>query len=154
APPTQPETPIASDAEPAEPVPDFPTDPNDPQFWPSVNALAKSLQDQARGTDPDLRGRVDGLSNVVRRIQAGISHERDKSDFDRVVGIANKEYLSGLNLPDDYAERWLKAEVLSNPQLAEAFDGRYQSPAHERQAEHILRKAFSRMREQATRLPD
>ena len=38
-----------------------------------------------------MRGQIDNLTNAFRQVQAGIALEQDKSDFNRIIGTANKE---------------------------------------------------------------
>ncbi|MGC1761783.1 MAG: hypothetical protein WA769_02270, partial [Pseudolabrys sp.] len=131
---------------------------NDPT---AVNeALARSqnawLEAQKSGMATDLmKSRIDTLSNHLGAIHQEQAQMRDQSDFSQVVNDADKMLReAGAVVGEDFAKRWLIAESKLNPALTAAFDNRYASKDHLRQANRQVKKSMDKMLKAAKAMPD
>ena len=132
---------------------------NDPT---AVNeALARSqnawLEAQKSGMATDLmKSRIDTLSNHLGAIHQEQAQMRDQSDFSQVVNDADKMLReAGAVVGEDFAKRWLIAELKLNPALTAAFDNRYASKDHLRQANwQVKKKSMDKMLKAAKAMPD
>ena len=131
---------------------------NDPT---AVNeALARSqnawLEAQKSGMATDLmKSRIDTLSNHLGAIHQEQAQMRDQSDFSQVVNDADKMLReAGAVVGEDFAKRWLIAESKLNPALTAAFDNRYASKDHLRQANKKVKKSMDKMLKAAKAMPD
>jgi hypothetical protein len=102
-----------------------------------------------------LRANVD----VLQRGQVGIvSHferQRNVADFENVVKIGHQELKDeGITVSQERIDRWLRAEAMLNPELRKAFDERYQSGAHQRRAEKVIRNVVQKMQQEIRSEPD
>ena len=118
-------------------------------------AEADYARDQAqRAADNEARSRFDQMADAIQMLAQDRIQQQEKADFENVVKRANNEYLAGLPVPADFAERWLLAEAQLDPVLNEAWQRRYESPEKQYRAERQVEKALHRMRNAAAAIPD
>lgn len=66
-----------------------------------------------------------------------------------------EKHLEGLeHLPAEFARRWLIAEANLDPELHHAWHNRYESEDAMRVCRNTLRRSLTKMREEASRMPD
>lgn len=124
------------------------------------DALARAhnalLEAQKNGFATDLlKGRLDTLSNHLGAIQQHQAQLQDQNDFSQVVSDADRMLReAGAVVGDDFAKRWLIAESKLNPALTAAFDNRYASKDHLRQANRQVKKSMDKLLKAAKAMPD
>ena len=124
------------------------------------DALARAhnalLEAQKNGFATDLlKGRLDTLSNHLGAIQQHQAQLQDQNDFSQVVSDADRMLReAGAVVGDDFAKRWLIAESKLNPALTAAFDNRYASKDHLRQANRQVKKSKDKLLKAAKAMPD
>ncbi|MFY9881131.1 MAG: hypothetical protein WBE94_12665 [Pseudolabrys sp.] len=102
-----------------------------------------------------MKSRIDTLSNHLGAIHQEQAQMRDQSDFSQVVNDADKMLReAGAVVGEDFAKRWLIAESKLNPALTAAFDNRYASKDHLRQANRQVKKSMDKMLKAAKAMPD
>ena len=93
------------------------------------------------------------LEAFLRNHQQQADAQQERADFEEVLSEAN-DYLEGLPVAEDFAKRWLLAEVQLNPMLKEAWEYRRASPEHQAHAVKVIRRMFKDMRRSAEHTPD
>jgi hypothetical protein len=123
-----------------------------------LNDAASAFQQASVAQPPDvtaeIRGKLEPLAHAVAAVQARQEAAQNKADWDNVVRLG-KEAVAGFDhLPADFAETWLMAESIRNPQLRKAFDERYSSPEAKHWAETRFKKAMFSLYKAARSVPD
>jgi hypothetical protein len=129
---------------------------------PDLDALlndAASAYQQASVTQPpdvaaELRGKLEPLAHAVAAIRAQQEAAQNKADWENVVKHGKEAVAEFDHLPADYAETWLMAESIRNPELRKAFDNRYSSPEAKHWAESRFKKAMQNLSKAAKSFPD
>ena len=93
------------------------------------------------------------MAEAIQSLHMDRMREIERADFQNVVGKAN-EFIAGLPVSGDFAERWLIAESALDPVLNEAWQRRYDNPQAQFRAERQVEKALHRMRKAAASMPD
>jgi hypothetical protein len=132
----------------------------DSETLPTVEQLTEELSraqnelNSAHASKADAERLLHQAEAVAGQIQAAQLLQRNKADFDRIVGRANEMLSDHPNIPPDFAQRWLISESLMNPELRAAFDHAYDSAQARSVAEATVKKVLHRLRKEVAAQPD